>query len=320
MSKAPLFVVSDEAVLNSYGFAVQTSGINIEERFRDNPVCLDGHINDSKHVLGKWIDIEVKDGKLYMRPSFDTKDADGEEVVRKVLNGTIKGSSIGIMFDPVDMANVDGKLILLKCILVEVSIVPVPSNGNAIALFSMDGKELSEKDIKSLCLSLKTAKPFNNNKMKLVTAHLQLPETATEEAILTAIKANEQKLTDSKNEYAALKVKFDALEAESKQKNEAELTAELNAAVKDGRIDEAGKAPILELSHESAMKLLKSLPIRKPVSSQVDNSDGKTPQEVYGKLSWEELDKGNKLQKLKADHPEYYAERFEQKFGRKPSK
>lgn len=318
MSKAPLFVVSDEAVLNSYGFCVLTSGINYEERFKDNPICLNNHNNDTRHVLGSWIDIEVKDGKLYMRPVFDTKDPDGVEVVRKVLSGTIKASSIGIMFDPVDMVLMNGRLTLTKCILFEVSIVAVPSNANAIALFNMAGQQLSEQEIKSLCLSIQPEKHFNNNTMKLLTAHLQLPENATEEAILSAVKAVELKLTESQNTNATLKAKIQTLEDEAKEKNTAELTAELEAAVKDGRIDEAGKAPILELTHESAMKLLKSLPKRKSVAKEIEANE-KTPEEMFGKLSWSELDKTNKLGKLKAEFPEYYAERFEQHFGKKPS-
>ncbi|MEN5306934.1 HK97 family phage prohead protease [Chryseobacterium cucumeris] len=319
MSKAPLFVVSDEAVLNSYGFCVLTSGINTEERFKDNPICLNNHNNDTRHVLGSWIDIEVKDGKLYMRPVFDTKDPDGVEVVRKVLSGTIKASSIGIMFDPVDMVLMNDRLTLTKCILFEVSIVAVPSNANAIALFNMAGQQLSEQEIKSLCLSIQPEKHFNNNTMKLLTAHLQLAENATEEAILSAIKAVELKLTESQNTNATLKTEIETLKSAAKEKNTAELTAELDAAVKDGRIDEAGKAPILELAHESAMKLLKSLPKRKSVANEIEAGE-KTPEEMYGKLSWSELDKTNKLGKLKADFPDYYAERFEQHFGKKPTK
>jgi len=319
MSKAPLFVVSDEAVLNSYGFCVLTSGINYEERFKDNPICLNNHNNDTRHVLGSWIDIEVKDGKLFMRPVFDTKDTDGMEVVRKVLSGTIKASSIGIMFDPVDMVLMNDRLTLTKCVLFEVSIVAVPSNANAIALFNMAGQQLSEQEIKSLCLSIQPDKHFNNNTMKLLTTHLQLAENATEEAILSAIKAVELKLTESENTNKTLKTKIKTLEDAAKEKDTAELTTELTAAVKDGRIDEAAKATFLELSHESAMKLLKSLPKRKSVANEIEAGE-KTPEEMYGKLSWSELDKTNKLGKLKADFPDYYAERFEQHFGKKPTK
>lgn len=320
MSKAPLFLTNDQNEKNSYGFHVDTTGIDLKTRFEGNPICLNNHSNDTKDVLGTWIDIEVKEGKLFMRPSFDTEDTAGKEVVRKVLAGTLKGCSLGIMFDPKDMVNENGKIVLKKCILFEVSIVAVPSNGNAIALFNMNQEPITEQEIKSLCLSLKTAKPFNNDKtMKLITTHLQLAEGSTEEAVLLAIKAVEKQLSDSKTEYATLKTKFDALETANKDRNTAELTAELEAAVKDGRIDDAGKTPILELSHESAMKLLKSLPKRKSLKDQLQDEEEASAESKYGKLSWAELDKGNKLAKLKADFPEYYSERFEQQFGRKPT-
>lgn len=320
MSKAPIFLTNDQNQKNSYGFYVETAGIDLKQRFESNPVCLNNHSNDTKAVLGNWTDIEVKDGKLFMRPDFDTEDPEGKEVVRKVLAGKLKGCSLGILFDPKDMVNENGKLILKKCVLFEVSIVAIPSNGNALALFNMDGEQLTEQEIKSLCLSLQTAKPFNNDKtMKKLTAHLQLSENASEDAILEAVKAGEAKLTASETKYSELKAKYDTLETSVKDNQKKELEAELALAVKDGRIDEAGKAPILELAHDSAMKLLKSLPIRKAVKGQI-KEDEKDPETKYGKLSWAELDKGNKLAKLKADFPDYYAERFEQQFGRKPGK
>ena len=320
MSKAPIFLTNDQNQKNSYGFYVDTAGIDLKQRFEANPVCLNNHSNDTKAVLGNWIDIEVKDGKLFMRPDFDTEDPEGKEVVRKVLAGKLKGCSLGILFDPKDMVNENGKLILKKCVLFEVSIVAIPSNGNALALFNMDGEQLTEQEIKSLCLSLQTAKPFNNDKtMKKLTAHLQLSENASEDAILEAVKAGEAKLTASETKYSELKAKYDTLETSVKDNQKKELEVELALAVKDGRIDEAGKAPILELAHDSAMKLLKSLPIRKAVKGQI-KEDEKDPETKYGKLSWAELDKGNKLAKLKADFPDYYAERFEQQFGRKPGK
>ncbi len=320
MSKAPLFITNDEAVLNSYGFAVLTSGIDLNQRFSENPVCLNNHSNDTKDVLGKWIDIEIKEGKLFMRPAFDTEVPEGKEVVRKVLAGTIKGCSLGIMFDPADLVNENGRLILKKCILFEVSIVAVPSNGNAIALFNMDGNPITEQEIQSLCLSLQTAKPFENeNKMKLLTTHLQLAEGSTEEAILLAVKAVEQKLTDSENKYATLKTQFDALTTEKTAKLQADYDALKTLALKDGRIDAAAVPTIEELSLEKRIELLNKLPKRNKIKDEMTDEDEASAESKYGKLSWSELDKGNHLAKLKADFPDYYAERFELQFGRKPN-
>lgn len=320
MHKPPLFLTNDKDVPNSYGFYVDTAGIDLKSRFEGNPVCLNNHSNNTKDVLGKWIDIEVVEGKLYMRPAFDTENPEGKEVVRKVLSGTIKGCSLGIMFKPEDMVNEGGKIILKQCVLFEVSIVAVPSNGNAIALFNMDGKEISENEIQSLCLSLQTINPFENKQtMKILLAHLQLPEGSPEAAILEAVKKTEAKLTASKNEFAELKTKYDALEAQQTAKLQAEYDVLKTAALKDGRIDTAAVPTIEELPIDKRIELLNNLPKRQKISDKVDENDKTTPEGLYGKLSWAELDKGNKLAKLKADFPEYYSERFEQQFGRKPT-
>ncbi|WP_407483715.1 HK97 family phage prohead protease [Elizabethkingia anophelis] len=320
MNKAPLFIANDQTVANSYNFYVDTAGIDLESRFNPNPVCLNNHNNDTKDVLGQWIDIEVKDGKLLMRPKFDTEDPDGKEVVRKVLSGILKGCSLGIMFDPADLVNENGKLILKKCVLFEVSIVAVPSNGNAIALFSMDGKQLSETEINTLCLSLQTVNPFENNKtMKILLAHLQLPEGSTEEAILTAVKATETKLTESRNEFAELKTKYDTLKTAQEAKLQAEYEEIKLAALKDGRIDAESVPTIEEMAVEKRIELLNKLPKRKSVKDQIDTDDEKAS-DKYQKLSWDDMDKKGMLAQLKADFPDLFTEKYEEKFGSKPSK
>ncbi len=320
MNKAPYFIANDETKKNSYGFHVDTEGIDLQERFVDNPVCQNNHETGTKATLGIWTEFKKVEGKLSMLPVFDTEDIDGKEVVRKVLSGTLKGCSMGIMFDPADMVNENGKLILKKCILFEVSIVAIPSNANSIALFNMNQERYSEQEIKSLCLTLQTAKPFNNdNTMKLLTTHLQLAEGSTEEAILEAVKATEAKLTASKNETAVLQAKYDALEAEQTAKLQADYDALKVLALKDGRIDADSVAPIETLPLTNRIELLSKLPIRKTVKEQV--KEGKNdPEAIYGKLSWDEMDKGNQLAKLKADFPDYYAERYEQEYGKAPSK
>lgn len=323
MNRASYFLVNDERKKNSYGFHVETAGIDLKERFEGNPVCLNDHKNSTKAVLGTWdfASLKIENGNLSMIPEFDTEDADGKEVVRKVLAGKLKGCSMGIMFDPKDMVNENGKLILKKCVLFEISIVAVPSNANSISLFNMNQEPVSEKEIKSLCLNLQTANPFeNNNTMKILLAHLQLAEGTTEEAVLLAVKAIETQLTTSKNEYQELKTKFDALEAQQTAKLQGEYDALKAVALKDGRIDAAAVVPIEALPIEKRIDLLNNLPKRNKIADQLNDGDDTSPEAKYGKLSWSELDKGNYLAKLKADHPEYYEQRFELQFNRKPNK
>lgn len=319
--KVPFFIASDESVKNSYGFYVLTSGIDYQSRFAENPVCLNNHSNDTKDVLGSWGDIAVEDGKLKMRPEFDTEDVAGKEVVRKVLAGKIKGASIGITFEPDDMRMIDGKLMLEKCTLFEVSIVAVPSNAGAIALFKADGQEYTENEIKQITLSAqKTNYNPKPKSMKMIATHLSLNEDASEEAVLKAVKEQEKELADQKAaltakevEYTALKAKFDALNTANTARLKAELNAELTAAIKDGRIDKSSEASIRELSHDSAMKLLKSLPKREKIAEQMDDAGDSLDR--FRKLSWDEMDKKGLLAELKRIDPEYFEERKKAEFG-----
>lgn len=323
------FVLSDGEVTNSYGFRVLTAGIDLE-RFKANPICLNEHRNSTKDVLGTWEDIQVEGHTLTATPNFDTEDEQGKEVARKVNNGTIKGCSIGIKFRYEDMQMVEDVPVIMKCELLEASFCAIPSNAASVMLYNEEGKALTEEQVQELCLSFtqkeekSTVEKNNTNQnekpitMKQLVAHLQLSENAGETDILNAVKGIEAKLTASENENAQLKAEKSALEKEKKERETAELNAELEAAVKDGRIDEEGKAPILELSHKSAMNLLKGLPKRKSVTEQLKSEKGELSE--FEQMTWEELDKGNHLAKLKADNPEYYAERFKKQFGKEPSK
>lgn len=321
------FVLSNGEVTNSYGFRVLTAGIDLE-RFKANPVCLNEHRNSTKNVLGTWEDIEVNGHILTATPNFDTEDEEGKEVARKVNNGTIKGCSIGIKFKYDDIQMIEDVPVIVKCELMEASFCAIPSNAASVVLYDEEEKQLTEKQVQDLCLSFKekeeetTGQKKKNNQnekpitMKQLVAHLQLSENAGETDILEAVKGIEAKLTASENEKAKLKAEKEALEKEKEEAEKAELNAELEAAVKDGRIDEEGKAPILEMPHQSAMKLLSSLKKRKSVSGQLKTEEAALSE--YDKMSWQELDKGNHLAKLKAENPDYYRERFKKQFGKDP--
>lgn len=319
MSKK-VFIANNEKKKNSYGFRVLTAGINLEERFKDNPVCLNNHVNDTKNTLGTWINVKKDGAILSAEPKFNTKDPEGEEVVRKVNEDVLKGCSMGIMFNPADLVYQDDELVLLQCVLFEISIVPVPSNASAITLYNTEGVKLSEDDIKSFCLSAQQKQSFNNNTMKQVITYLQLDANADEAAVLAGIKAIEAKLSASETEKTTLQGQVTALQAAETARLSAELDAEMTLAKKDGRIDAAGEEPIREMPAASALKLLKALPKRKSVQEQVDEQGDGKELDRFDKLSWRQLDQQNLLQSIKLNHPDYYAQRFEQQYGRKPSK
>ncbi|MDY3338435.1 HK97 family phage prohead protease [Riemerella anatipestifer] len=303
------FILNDETKINSKGFRVLNSGISLS-RFLDNPVCLNNHSNNTKDVLGTWGNVSIDGNFLTASPEFDTEDPDGKEVVRKVNAGKIKACSIGIFIEPNGMELINDELVVTKCELFEASIVAVPSNANAIALYNEHGEILSDEEVTSLCLSAKKQSKLNT--MKKVVAYLQLDTNADETAIIGAVKAIEAKLTASETEKAALKAENETLKTAEQNRLRALLTAEVEQAVKDGRLDEAGKAPILEMAHESAMALLKALPKRKSVSEQLKGDEEKLA--AFDKMTWDELDKGNHLATLKAQYPDYFEERKRKQF------
>lgn len=133
------FLVSDESV-NSHGLTVKTKGINLE-RFNKNPIMLYNH--DRTKIIGRWEDLEVKDGKLYADAVFDTSDELGKEIARKVSEGFIKATSLGIVYSPFDLVNET----IEKSSLIEISIVPVGSNENTLKMY--DSLSLSEYFVNS---------------------------------------------------------------------------------------------------------------------------------------------------------------------------
>jgi hypothetical protein len=153
MAKPEYFVFNDENVKNSYGFYINTLGIKMD-RFNDNPVMLNNHINSNENVIGNWSDSLKENGLLKLKPHFDEETNLGKDVAGKVDRGYLKGCSMGIIPNWDSVQKVGDRLIMMECELAEGSIIPVPSNKGAIAIYSVDGELMKEEDVKSLCLSV----------------------------------------------------------------------------------------------------------------------------------------------------------------------
>lgn len=138
-------VLSDESI-NSYGYRVLTSGIDLSA-FRKNPLLLWGHYRDEGSArwcnylpIGHWEDIEVKDGVLSACPVFDCTDELSQTICDKYEAGTLSASSIGFR---IKATSSEKKHLLpgqtretvTKCELIEASIVDIPANKNACRLY-----------------------------------------------------------------------------------------------------------------------------------------------------------------------------------------
>jgi hypothetical protein len=181
---AKTFICSDESV-NAYGFRVLTDGIQLTN-FKKNPVGFFNHEtggwwsnrNDYSGPVIRWENIKKEDGKLMADAVFDVSDKLGKQLQNKVENDFIRAASIGFRIistsnDPTLMLQGQTGPTVTKCELIEISVVDIPANKNAIALYDADGKKIEIND-SNVSMALKAGLPHEklkeDNKMKVKIA------------------------------------------------------------------------------------------------------------------------------------------------------
>jgi HK97 family phage prohead protease len=203
------FKISDESV-NSFGFYVLTSGINLEE-FRKNPVMLYLHKGDLLPI-GRWENVRVENNELYADPVFDTEDEFAAEIARKVEKGFIKGASMGLTNytlseDKALMKPDQTRPTVVSCTLYEVSLTALPSNRNALKLAS-GGRSVclldsDAREIDTIVPLIKT-----ESEMKQLLLKLGLAEDSTEAQALAKVEALQTQILDLRGN---LKLSFEHL-------------------------------------------------------------------------------------------------------------
>ena len=162
------FLVSDESI-NSHGFKVLTAGIDTSN-FEKNPIML--YMHERPNVIGRWENLTKENGKLYADAVFDVESEKGKEVARQVEQGFLRGASMGIL-----ELERSGDVVT-KSEVVEISIVDIGSNSNALKLYkdtpeiirlSMNEANASQKLVKILGLSLSS----NSTEIIEAVEHLQ---------------------------------------------------------------------------------------------------------------------------------------------------
>lgn len=316
---AKTFILSDESV-NSYGFRVLTDGIDFS-RFEKNPIMLWNHsrgwrgTEDEVLPIGRWENVHKENGKLLADAVFDENDEFSKRISDKVKQGIINACSIGICVtersdDPSVIVPGQRYETVTRCVLQEVSIVDIPSNQNAVALYDNEGKMIELSATGKLPVGLLTIK--QNTMSKELNLALGLDRDATEaEAVSRA-----EQLKALEAECANLKAELKVLQDEKKQSRKAEAEKLLGDALQSGRIDASGKeafAKLFDNDFDSAKTALQALPERRPMMSSVD----KETDENLSAMSWDELDKNEKLQELKEKDPELYRKKFNEKFNKK---
>lgn len=292
--KKPIpFVLLDESV-TTYGFRVLVDGVDISQ-FEKNPVMFYDH-RDWNQPIGMWADTKKADKKITAETAFDydDDDRDVQRVIGKVERGVIKMASVGltdlvVSDDPIYKTEGQEGPTIIKCRLREASITPIGANHNAIRLYDNQGQEIELTDKESLSVKLSdfiANSKIENTMSKNYLSLLNLGDKATDEQIETAVKALLTDKATAETNAAALQGKLDAIEAEKKAAQKKEAETMVDAALKDGRLEEREDGSVrknwlqlFDVNFDMAKTNLESIPKRQNIKDTLNDGtkgdDGK---------------------------------------------
>lgn len=291
-------VLCDSTSINSYGFRTDVSGINLE-RFKKNPVMLYNH--DPEKVIGKWKNITVTGNRLTAEPVFDASDPFAAEIERKVNDGFIKGCSMGLMITQITKTK--GVDVATESLLLEASIVSIPSDENALVVYADEKQEkkLSINEFNKLFYNMET-KEIDNSQLTVDNLQSQLKEKDSQIAELSA-KIAEYEKNEAERQF------HEAEDFSSKAVSDGKVPAELKADV---------TAMYLE-NKERTVRLFAALKEtkadEKPALQTTLSAMVKNGAEADNTLTWDDLDrKPGALKKLKDENIEEFKRLYREKF------
>lgn len=159
------FVMADELV-NRKQWRMLLSGLNMDN-FKKNPIAVRQHDTWSVPV-GRWENVRVENGQLVGTLVFDKNDEEAVRLYWKYKDGFMNAVSIHIL--PIEQSEDPALLLpgqvyptITKSELLEVSVVTLPGNANAVKLLNMDGSEYKLSLInKPQTMSKENEKPAEN--------------------------------------------------------------------------------------------------------------------------------------------------------------
>ena len=300
--------ITNESV-NSYGFRVLTSGIDLEQ-YRRNPVLL--YMHERGNVIGYVKDLQVENGEVTGELVFDEASELSVRCKKQYEVGSLRMVSVGL--DPKETSDAPELLLegqtrptVTKSKLVEVSLVDIGANDDAIVM--QDNGMVIELGKDGNCLlPLLSNNPINQTTMdfKAIALKLGLPETADEATILA-------KIADLQKEAGASVT----LKAENDQLKLASITTLVDKAITEKKITVENKEHFLNLGKTiGAEELEKTLAAMSPnvKLSGIINHQGGSPaqQGSYTKLS--EVPEAELLTMRQSD-PETYKRLFKAEYG-----
>lgn len=305
-------VVISTGALNSYGSRILTEGLDLAQ-YRRNPVLLWMHMRMGAMPIGRMENVRVDGDRVIGTPVFDLKDELAKRIADKWEDGFLRMASAGIEIvelsdDPELLVPGQTRMTVTRSRLVEVSIVDIGANDEAIRLYAGDGSMMElaaggESDALPLLKGDRERKDNTNQKkksMKELMLKLGLPETATGEEAVRAVEALQKKA------------------GEAEELRLARIGDAVDAAVAAKRVPAEKREFLVELGRKSgleglkgALELMRGVAVAAPKPTDVitlarkDAAKGRK----YGEMGDAEL------RALRKDDPEEFARLFEAEFG-----
>lgn len=297
--------------LNSYGFRVLTSGMDVTQ-YNRNPVLL--YMHERGNVVGYVKDLKVENNEVTGELMFDCASELSQRCKKQFEFGSLRMVSAGLeilaMSEDKDLL-VAGQTrpTITKSKLFEVSVADVGANDDAIVLHK-DGKIITLGRDGDCDLPLLN----NNNKQqkteemdnKTIALQLGLPETATE----AEISAKITELNAVKEQNASLMKEKDKLTLES-------ITNLVTHAIADKRLEEKDKDQFVELGKkigtEELEKTLEAMHPAVKLSSVIGHQGGApTDEKKLTKLSDVPAEQ---IATLRSKNPEEYKRLYKAEYG-----
>lgn len=337
------FIISTSSV-NTKGFSVDTSGIDLSE-YEKNPLMLwmhqrpTGKSKDEVLPIGNWVDLKVEDGKLTGYPAFDESDSFAMQLFHKVENGTLRMASAGLR--PKVWALINGVKTLVKSAMAEISLVDIGSNPDALAVVLYDESDEQINLSDDFLASIKIDTKPNFIKMELIQLKasdilplVKLGEGATEEEavakvteILTLAQSQATEIITLKAEKATAETEAkdakEKLEAAEKLANDQKIITLVDKAEADRKFTADQKAHFVKLANvdfDGTKALLDSMPANPTVASQTQVNLKDDAKAEMIKLGYDALDKAGKLPELLKADPETFQQLYKSKFGKEYKK
>lgn len=328
-----ILTTDDVFVKNGQRMKIVTSGIDLDERFNENPIMLYEH-NPEKH-LGIWSQIEVSEHNIKATADFDDDEL-SLNIQKKLIKGSIKSASIGIK--PTDAYMSGDVLIINKSVLLEASIVGVPANKRAkkvdfsltsdIILLSSGSEELNLEEylnkIKNMKKETKVEKVEEVKKTDLeLSNELNLSlNTKVEDLTATKIELsleldklnlaateNTKVINDLRKELETNKTEntsiVNKLNTEIEVMKTEKMENLLNLSVEQGKISNEAKADFLDLSFEKAESILSKLNTADLSLSATLKNSSKTEHRDY---DWYLKNDKEGLRKIAKENPALYSQ------------